>query len=175
MLSPEELAELEASLLPTLERHHLRLLAHSLRSLQAAAGRRRGDLPTRPELLAWALGQAELQADPGFCQTFLDQLQRAGSQLETIAQSSLDLEQPRTPIRPAIEPVIEAGIEPGIEAVLQPVHQPVPEPGSRPAPAPVIRPAPAGPLGLELADLVAWARHQADQRIAKIRAPEASP
>lgn len=155
MLSPEELAELEASLLPILERHHLRLLAHSLRSLQAAAGRRSGGLPTRPELLAWALGQAELQADPGFCQTFLDQLQRAGSQLEAIAQAKLDPNQPLPPIRSASEPGIE--------------------PVSSPAPDPAMRPDAAGPLGLELADLVAWARHQADQRIAKIRAPEASP
>jgi hypothetical protein len=159
VLSPEELAELEASLLPTLERHHLRLLAHSLRSLQAAAGRRSGGLPTRSELLAWALGQAELQADPGFCQTFLDQLQRAGSQLETIAQTTLDPNQPGTPIRPGIEPMIEPGIEPA----------------NRPTPSPGILQDPAGPLGLELADLVAWARHQADQRIAKIRAPESSP
>ena len=86
MLSPEELAELEASLLPALERHHLRLLAHSLRSLQAAAGRRSGPLPGRAELLAWALDQPELQADSGFCQAFLDQLQGAGIQLERIAQ-----------------------------------------------------------------------------------------
>ena len=57
MLSQAELAELEASLLPALERHHLRLLAHSLRSLQAAAGRRSGPLPERAVLLAWALAQ----------------------------------------------------------------------------------------------------------------------
>jgi len=155
VLSPEELADLEASLLPTLERHHLRLLAHSLRSLQAAAGRRHGELPARAELLAWALGQAELRGDPGFCETFLDQLQRAGNQLETIAQTKLDPNQPIPPIGSAIEP----GIEPTIP----------------PAPLPGTRPDPAGPLGLELADLVAWARHQADQRIAKIRAPESSP
>ena len=86
MLSQAELAELEASLLPALERHHLRLLAHSLRSLQAAAGRRSGPLPGRAELLAWALDQPELQADSGFCQAFLDQLQGAGIQLERIAQ-----------------------------------------------------------------------------------------
>jgi hypothetical protein len=155
------------------------LLAHSLRSLQAAAGRRSGDLPARPELLAWALGQAELQADPGFCQTFLDQLQRAGSRLETIAQTRLDPEQPGEPIRPAIEPRIEEAIEPVIGAVIDPggdrEDDPGVEPGSRPAPNPGIRLDPAGPLGLELADLVAWARHQADQRIAKIRASEASP
>jgi hypothetical protein len=81
VLSPEELAELEASLLPALERHHLRLLAHSLRSLQAAAGHRSGPLPDRAALMTWALDQPELQADAGFCQAFLDQLQGAGIQL----------------------------------------------------------------------------------------------
>ena len=93
MLSPEELAELEASLLPALERHHLRLLAHSLRSLQAAVGRRSGPLPGRAELLAWALDQPELQADSGFCQAFLDQLQGAGIQLEHIVQDTSALKQ----------------------------------------------------------------------------------
>ena len=37
MLSETDLQELESSLLPALERHHLRLLAHSLRCLQLAA------------------------------------------------------------------------------------------------------------------------------------------
>ena len=37
MLSEHDLQELESSLLPALERHHLRLLAHSLRCLQQAA------------------------------------------------------------------------------------------------------------------------------------------
>lgn len=97
MLSPEELAELEASLLPALERHHLRLLAHSLRSLQAAAGRRWGPLPDRSLLMAWALEQPELQADPGFCHAFLDQLQGAGIQLERIAQ---DISAPKQAIKP---------------------------------------------------------------------------
>ena len=135
MLSPEELAELEASLLPALERHHLRLLAHSLRSLQAAAGRRWGPLPDRSLLLAWALEQPELQADPGFCHAFLDQLQGAGIQLERIAQD------PRGP---------NQGIQPREQD-------------------------PTGPLGLGLAELVAWAHHQADRRIEKIKASESLP
>jgi len=135
VLSPEELAELEASLLPALERHHLRLLAHSLRSLQAAADRRNGPLPARAELLAWALNQAELQADRGFCQAFLDQLQGAGIQLERIAQ---DISAPNQAIK-ATEPDA------------------------------------AGPLGLDLEDLVAWAQRQADRRIEKIKLSESFP
>jgi len=142
VLSPEELAELEASLLPALERHHLRLLAHSLRSLQAAAGRRSGPLPDRAALMTWALEQPELQADAGFCQAFLDQLQGAGIQLEAIAQAS---DSPN-------------------QAVSAPNQ----------APKPTEQP-PAGPLGLGLADLVAWAHRQADRRIEKIRASESFP
>ena len=44
MLSEQDLGELESTLLPALERHHLRLLAHSLRCLQQAA-EGRGRLP----------------------------------------------------------------------------------------------------------------------------------
>jgi hypothetical protein len=35
VIEASELAELEATLLPALERHHLRLLAHGLRTFQA--------------------------------------------------------------------------------------------------------------------------------------------
>jgi len=135
VLNQAELAELEASLLPALERHHLRLLAHSLRSLQAAAGRRTGPLPERTALLAWALEQPELQADTGFCHAFLDQLQGAGIQLERIAQEVSARDQASQPTEPD----------------------------------------PAGPLGLDLAQLVAWARRQADRRIEKIKASESFP
>ncbi len=135
MLNQAELAELEASVLPALERHHLRLLAHSLRSLQAAAGRRNGPLPERALLLAWALEQPELQADASFCHAFLDQLQGAGIQLERVAQDASAREQ-----------------------AIQPTDQ-----------------DPAGPLGLTLADLVAWAQRQADRRIEKIKASESFP
>ncbi len=151
MLSPEELAELESSLLPALERHHLRLLAHSLRSLQAAAGRRSGPLPPRAQLQAWAQQQPALQADPSFCQAFLDQLQGAGIQLEAIAAEG-------APGRTASQPLPAA-------ADLQ--NQPVgPDPAS---------PDLGGPLALTLADLLAWARRQADQRIEKIGAADPSP
>ena len=37
MIEADELAELESTLLPALERHHLRLLAHGLRTFQTVA------------------------------------------------------------------------------------------------------------------------------------------
>lgn len=85
MLTPEELAGLEATLLPALERHHLRLLAHSLRCLQAAAaGRERAD---HAALTAWAEQQPDLAADPAFIPVLVEQLGKAAVQLDAIAES----------------------------------------------------------------------------------------
>jgi hypothetical protein len=85
VIEASELADLEATLLPALERHHLRLLAHGLRTLQAAAGRRHGPLPSWEALLAWADQQPQLRSDPAFRAAFLDQLASLGQQLEAIA------------------------------------------------------------------------------------------
>lgn len=112
MIEASELAELESTLLPALERHHLRLLAHGLRTFQAVAGRRLGPLPTSDALAAWASGQPQLAGDPGFAATFLQQLAGLGDQLELIAA--------------------RRGCD---------------------------------PLGLELADLITWAEHQAQERL----------
>ena len=112
MIEASELAELEATLLPALERHHLRLLAHGLRTFQAVAGRSRGPLPASDALAIWATSQPQLAGDPGFAATFLDQLAGLGEQLESIA--------------------VRWGRE---------------------------------PLALELADLITWAEHQAQERL----------
>ncbi|MEA5443569.1 hypothetical protein [Cyanobium gracile] len=88
MLSPDELQELEATLLPTLERHHLRLLAHGLRTLQAIAGQARGGLPGAGAIEAWARQQPVIQDDPGFAAAFLTQISRVGEQLEAIAAAA---------------------------------------------------------------------------------------
>ena len=85
MLSPEELQQLEATLLPTLERHHLRLLAHGLRTLQAIAGRRSGALPPDTALAAWAAAQPVIAADAGFEEAFLTQMGHVAAQLAAIA------------------------------------------------------------------------------------------
>jgi hypothetical protein len=85
MLDAEELQELEATLLPTLERHHLRLLAHGLRTLQAIAGRRSGAIPSSAAIESWAARQPVIQDDPGFAGAFLTQMGSVAAQLETIA------------------------------------------------------------------------------------------
>jgi hypothetical protein len=88
VLTAAELGELESSLLPALERHHLRLLAHALRTLQAIAGSRSGTLPDRAAMTAWAARQPEIAADPGFGDAFIDQLLGAAAQLQSIAAES---------------------------------------------------------------------------------------
>ena len=85
MLSEGDLAELESTLLPALERHHLRLLAHSLRCLQQAAGD--GEpLPDPQRLTAWAQRQSNLAVDPTFIPVLVEQLGKASTQLEHIGQ-----------------------------------------------------------------------------------------
>mgnify|MGYP006273015071 FL=1 len=84
MLSAADLQELESSLLPALERHHLRLLAHSLRCLQQAAPGEPHP-PSAAQLKTWAQTQPTLCADASFIPVLLEQLQKAQLQLEQIA------------------------------------------------------------------------------------------
>lgn len=84
-LSHAELAQLESTLLPALERHHLRLLAHGLRSLQAIAGRRSGPIPTTQEIADWASRQPSISTDAAFQQLFTTQLSRLGTDLSQLA------------------------------------------------------------------------------------------
>ena len=84
-LSPQELGELESTLLPSLERHHLRLLAHGLRTLQTIAGRRWGPVPSDAAIADWTSRQPSIAVDPGFQSIFTAQLSNTGAQLETLA------------------------------------------------------------------------------------------
>jgi len=88
VLSPDELQELEATLQPTLERHHLRLLAHGLRTLQDIGGRRDGELPPEAAVAAWAAAQPLIAADAGFEQAFLTQMGHVATQLAAIATAA---------------------------------------------------------------------------------------
>jgi hypothetical protein len=91
VLSESELHALDSSLLPALERHHLRLLAHSLRCLQQASAHPRQTtgstaLPDLEALQAWAQRQPDLLGDPAFIPVLLEQLGKAALQLEEIGQ-----------------------------------------------------------------------------------------
>lgn len=84
-LDASDLAALEATLLPSLERHHLRLLAHCLRTFQQVAGSRTGPLPSRSALATWSARHSSLAPDPEFQQVFLTQLERGAGQLQELA------------------------------------------------------------------------------------------
>jgi formate dehydrogenase maturation protein FdhE len=98
VLTPEDLELLEGSLLPALERHYLRLLAHGLRTFQAIAASTPDldQLPDRETLETWATHQDPLANDPAFREAFLEQLTRLLDPLQEIAarhgQSALTLE-----------------------------------------------------------------------------------
>jgi len=83
VLSEHDLQELEGTLLPALERHHLRLIAHSLRCLQQAAGGGE-QLPAHEGLMAWAQQQPNLAVDPSFIPVLVEQLGKAALQLQAI-------------------------------------------------------------------------------------------
>ena len=85
MLSEADLIALESTLLPALERHHLRLLAHSLRCLQQASGDV-GSLPEGEQLTAWAQRQPNLAVDPTFIPVLVEQLGKAALQLDAIGE-----------------------------------------------------------------------------------------
>ena len=96
-LTPAELADLEATLLPALERHHLRLLAHGLRTLQEIAARQpTGAMPDHGAIRTWASQQPALAEDPCFQAVLVEQLEATGRQLQQLAlplgRAALDLE-----------------------------------------------------------------------------------
>jgi hypothetical protein len=87
-LSEAEAELLDSTLLPHLERHHLRLLAHGLRSFQTMAGRNGGTLPSAQQLEHWLDQQPAVANDPGFRDAFRQQLIGLGQQLERIASEA---------------------------------------------------------------------------------------
>ena len=104
-LSHDEAAAIDALPWPLLERQRLRLLAHSLRSLQAAAGRSGGALPSASELETWAMAQPQLQQEPSFRQLLIEQLNGAGRRLEQIAEAQAP---EKTPLSLSLEQLIRA-------------------------------------------------------------------
>lgn len=117
-LSHDEAAAIDALPWPLLERQRLRLLAHSLRSLQAAAGRSDGALPSESELEAWAVAQPQLQREPSFRQLLIEQLSAAGMRLKQIAEAQAP---EQTPLSLSLEQLIRASTPPQSQA-----HQPTP-------------------------------------------------
>ena len=103
-LSRADAEQIEATLLPNLDRHHLRLLAHCLRSFQVIADpRRSGPLPDRRSLEQWLLLQPQLADEPEFRDLLLSQFLAAAEQLQDLAKQR-DL----TPLELNLGALIEA-------------------------------------------------------------------
>lgn len=96
-LSHDEIHLLDSTLLPVLERHHLRLLAHALRTLQQVqADCGSTALPDAEAIERWLLQQPSLNGEPDFSSLLAAQLHSAGKQLQRLAAarglSPLELE-----------------------------------------------------------------------------------
>ena len=103
-LSRADAERIEATLLPNLDRHHLRLLAHCLRSFQAIADpRQSGPLPDRRTLEQWLLQQPQFLDEPQFRDLLLKQFLAAAQQLEDLAK-----QQDLSPLELNLEALIEA-------------------------------------------------------------------
>ena len=105
-LSHADAERIEATLLPNLDRHHLRLLAHCLRNFQDIANpRRSGPLPDRTTLEQWLLEQPQLVDEPQFRDLLLSQFLAASQQIEALAKQR-DL----TPLELTLEALIESSL-----------------------------------------------------------------
>lgn len=88
-LTREDAEQIEATLLPTLDRHHLRLQAHCLATMKSiAAPRCQGVLPSDTEIQAWCRQQPALRDDPSFQNELLRQFQVISQQLDRLAKAS---------------------------------------------------------------------------------------
>lgn len=85
-LSMEEIQLIESTGLPAIDRHHLRLLAHSLACFKLMAeGLSYGPLPKDEECLSWLSSQPAFINEKDFIIVFFKQLKSAGKQLEVLA------------------------------------------------------------------------------------------
>ena len=99
--------QIDATLLPVMERHHLRLLAHCLASFQEIASpSTRGAFPSRAAQEQWCQHHPLLRDDPQFGALLLKQFEAASCQLETLSQR-LGI----TPLELTMEQLISAAVE----------------------------------------------------------------
>ena len=77
---------IDATLLPQLDRHHLRVLSHCLDSFQSmAAPQTTGAIPDEGRRRLWCQQQPVVADDPAFLDTLLLQLSAAADQLDQLA------------------------------------------------------------------------------------------
>ena len=86
-IDPEAIAQIDATLLPKLDRHHVRLLAHCLDSFQTMSGGSEGLLPDAASRRHWCEQQPVVAEDPAFLRSLMQQLNGAAEQLQDLADS----------------------------------------------------------------------------------------
>ena len=104
-VDPDVVARIDATLLPQLDRHHLRLLAHCLDSFRAMDSGTDGGLPDAASRRRWCEQQPLVIDDPTFLRSLLLQLEGAGQQLSNLAE---ELKQP--PLDLTIDDLITAAV-----------------------------------------------------------------
>ena len=87
-LSPEVIQKIEATTLPNLDKHHLRLLAYSLVSLQSMSNNdsNKTGFPEKSTRLKWCANHQRLRNEQSFIPLFLEQLEVAEQFLEKVAK-----------------------------------------------------------------------------------------
>ena len=85
-IETDTIARIDATLLPQLDRHHLRLLAHCLSSFREMSSNVDGALPNAALRRQWCEQQPVVANDPQFLRVLLDQLNNAAHQLENVAE-----------------------------------------------------------------------------------------
>ena len=86
MINADAIARIDSTLLPQLDRHHLRLLFHCLDSflaMEPTSGKR---LPNKAVRREWCEKQPVVAGDPSFVDELLRQFDAAAEQLEELAQ-----------------------------------------------------------------------------------------
>ena len=86
MINSDAIEQIDATLLPQLDRHHLRLLFHCLDSFQAMGPSSCKRLPDTALRREWCERQAVVATDPGFVDQLLRQFEAAAGQLEDLAR-----------------------------------------------------------------------------------------
>ena len=86
-IEADAIAQIDATLLPSRERHHLRLLVHCLDSFRAMESDGTGQLPGAASRRRWCEQQPVVAEDPGFMQSLLLQLDQAARQLQDLADA----------------------------------------------------------------------------------------
>jgi hypothetical protein len=86
-IDADTIARIDATLLPQLDRHHLRLLAHCLASFREMSADVDGALPDAALRRQWCEQQPVVADDPQFLTLLLDQLNNAAHQLEELADN----------------------------------------------------------------------------------------